>query len=111
MDADQLRAALGQFTGSVNFTRHGIARSVLMTESVVFLAEKAGAHWLTDVTVSWQCDPNVRGELFQVRRLSVPAGTTSGSVQMFDGNGKEPKVAQALPYIDFPLPEMELWLE
>ncbi|MFC7738341.1 DUF6876 family protein [Roseomonas sp. GCM10028921] len=43
---------MSQFTGSQTFTRHGIARSVLMTEGVMLLAEKAGAHWLTDIIVS-----------------------------------------------------------
>ena len=61
--------------------------------------------------MSWQCDPKVRGEPLQVWRLHVPVGSTSGIVQMFDGNNREPKATQKVPYTDFPMSEITLYLE
>ena len=40
---------LRQFTGSENWYRHGINRSVLYTDGAKFLADQGGAYWLLDI--------------------------------------------------------------
>jgi hypothetical protein len=52
---------LRQFTGSENWYRHGINRSVLFTDGAKFLAGQGGAYWLLDiiaivVSLSWPHD-------------------------------------------------------
>ena len=79
MHPTQLQAHLAQFTGSETFTRHGLARSLLMTEGVAFLAQHAQAHWLTDAIASYLHDPRAKREEFQVWQLSVD-GTTRRAV-------------------------------
>lgn len=46
------QAQLAQFHGSATCTHHAVVPSLLLTEGVVFMAQTAGAHWLTDVVAS-----------------------------------------------------------
>jgi len=49
----EILAEIGNFTGTEQWTHHGLRRSILMTDGVIWLAEKAGAHWLMDIIVSY----------------------------------------------------------
>ena len=86
MDATQLRSQLAHFTGSATFTRHGLVRSVLMTEGVMFLTEHAGAHWLADAIASYLHDDRARREEFQAWRLVVDGTTRQAMLRMTDVN-------------------------
>lgn len=110
MNPTQLAAQLAQFTGSETFTRHGLARSLLMTEGVVFLAEHAQAHWLTDAIASYVHDARAEREEFQAWRLLVDAATRCATLTMTDGNSPTPIITETLDYTDFPLDEITLWL-
>lgn len=110
MDASDLLNHLAQFTGSETFTRHSLIPRVLMTEGVVFLANEAGAHWLTDAVASYLCHESARREPFQVWRLAVNCLTRSGQLTMTDGNNSTSLITQTLDYTDFPLAEIDLWL-
>ncbi|MBX6362081.1 MAG: hypothetical protein IRZ03_18665 [Acidobacterium ailaaui] len=66
LTASQLR----QFTGSENWYRHGINRSVLYTDGAQFLDERSGAYWLLDIiAITQQHEQRVAQEEFQVWRL------------------------------------------
>lgn len=66
LTASQLR----QFTGSENWYRHGINRSVLYTDGAQFLAERSGAYWLLDIiAIAQQHEQRVAQEELQVWRL------------------------------------------
>ena len=110
MHPTQLQAALAQFTGSETFTRHGLAQSVLMTEGVVFLAQHAQAHWLTDAIASNLHDARAKREEFQVWQLAVDGCTRRAVLSMTDGNSTKPIITQAIDHTDFPLDEITLWL-
>jgi hypothetical protein len=97
---------LRQFTGSEQFYRHWL-RSIVYTEGVHYLAEKAGAHWLLDVIASWQLDRKVKAEPFQVWKLKVNADSTA-VVTCEDGDGKT-VATQTLEFTDFPKEGVELW--
>lgn len=109
MDSDNLRANLMQFTGSSEFTRHGLSRRVLMTEGVEYLANQAAAYWLTDAVVSYLPQPHVLREPFQVWTLKVDP-QHHAVLTMTDGNTNKPIVEQVIDYTDFPLSEIQLWL-
>lgn len=129
MEPNELRNALAHFTGTGNWYRHGLMRSLLMTDGVKFLADKAEAYWLTDIVASWQLKPEVRREPFQVWRLLVRQddgplnyeieggkkryipSQYNAVVTMTDGNSKTPIVSQRIPYTDFPLLEITLYAE
>ena len=110
MNANELEGQLTQFTGSETFTRHGLVRAVLMTEGVAFLAETAGAHWLTDAIASYGHDARASAEPFQVWRLNVDPSTRRATLAMTDGNTDQPIITQGIDYTDFPLQEITLWL-
>ena len=77
MEANELRHALGEFTGTVEYHRH--FTGLQFTDGVLFLAENAGAHWLVDIVASYQKramrDPMLRE--FQVWRLAVAKDKTA----------------------------------
>lgn len=120
---------LGNFTGTDHWYRHGLRRSILMTDGVMWLAETAGAHWLTDIIVSHQTNRKVRAEEFQVWTLYVrkgeaaltyPAGRDKPSyvprpydaiVVCTNGNDDVPVVSQRIHYTDFPLSSITLYFE
>lgn len=110
MDRTELKAQLAQFTGSTTFTCHVLIPRLIMTEGVVFLAEKAGAYWLTDAIASYQYEERVSAEAFQVWTLKVDPTSQNGVLTMADGNSPEPIVTQSLDYTDFPLEVITLWL-
>lgn len=109
MEAHSLAAQLAQFTGSATFTRHGLVRSLLMTEGVAFLADQAGAHWLMDAIASYQHEARARAEPFQAWSLVVDAVTRSAVLAMTDGNSPTMLIRQEIDYTDFPLTEVALW--
>jgi hypothetical protein len=110
MTPEELLNALATFTGSDTLTRHGLTRRILMTQGVVFLAEQAQAHWLTDLIVSHQADPRVRTQPFQVWTLAVNMNIHTAVAAITDGNSKRPITMQEIPWTDFPLPELTIWL-
>lgn len=109
MEAHPLAAQLAQFTGSATFTRHGLVRSVLMTEGVAFLADQAGAHWLMDAIASYQHEARARAEPFQAWSLVVNSTTRSAVLAMTDGNSPTEIIRQEIEWTDFPLAEIALW--
>ena len=99
---------LRQFTGSENWYRHGINRSVLFTDGAKFLADQGGAYWLLDIiAIAQQHDASVSGEEFQVWNLKVHSDR-SATVYCDDGDGN-PVYTQEIPFTDFPLDEVKLY--
>lgn len=102
-------ADLAQFTGSESLYRHGLARSVLYTEGAQFLAEKAGAYWLLDeIAFAQRPGSKVAAEPFQHWKLTVSEDRTA-RLSCDDGNGKVVH-AKRIPFTDFPLPTLSLYV-
>lgn len=92
---------LAQFTGSVNFYRHGLVREVLYTEGVEYVAEAAGAYWLLDeIALAQRYVIPVKAEDFQVWDLKVEADQ-SAILTCGDGHGRE-VYAKQIDFTDFP---------
>ena len=99
---------LRQFTGSENWYRHGINRSVLYTDGAQFLAEQGGAYWLLDIiAIAQQHESRVAQEEFQVWKLQIRSDR-SATVLCDDGNGNV-VYTQEIPFTDFPLDEVKLY--
>lgn len=96
--------ALGHFTGSEEFYRYSV---LTMTEGVKFLCDN-GAAWIVDIVLSYQYDPKIQAEEFQVWKLKVNLQEGTGVVTMDDGNDNV-LVTQEIPYTDFPLKELKLY--
>jgi hypothetical protein len=115
MEAARLLAGLDHFTGSENYTRHGLMRNLLMTDGVMFLQENAEAFWLVDVIASHlMTSAKLRGEEFQTWRFekngvdhAVP--NKPHRAYATDGNTDDPIVSQDIEYSDFPLSEIKFF--
>jgi hypothetical protein len=110
MDANTLRAQLAHFKTSETFTRHHLLPRMILTEDATWLTDHAQAHWVRDMIASYQHEPHVHGEHFQVWRLSVEETTRAAVVMMTDVSSDAPPVQQRISYIDFSLSEITLWL-
>lgn len=108
LDAGELQHQLAHYTGSDTLYRHGLARQVLYTDGVKFLADSAGAYWLLDEIALTQKKPSVVGEEFQVWKLVVNSDST-GVLTCDDGNGNVVHRID-IPFTDFPLSEIKLYV-
>ena len=104
---NSLLASLAMHTGSETVFRHW-TRRLVYTEGVQDLANQAKAYWLIDLVASWMNDANLKGEEFVVWKLTVKADLTASAVAE-DGNCRE-LVRQEIPFTDFPLEEITLYL-
>jgi hypothetical protein len=78
------------------------------TEGVKYMAELCNAFWLIDAIASHQPNPKVRSEEFQVWFLKSLGDHWLLTCE--DGNGHS-VVQQVITYSDFPLQEIEIWVE
>ena len=106
-DIAVLKAELRQFTGSETFYSSSLYRGYVYTEGVKHLAGEAEAYWLIDYILSYQLDPNLTEQPFQVWKMTVQDNSATISVE--DGNDKN-IATFSIAYTDFPLEEITLWL-
>jgi hypothetical protein len=103
METKITESDLGQFIGTVNYYRHWLGGR--HTDGVQYLAEKAGAHWLVDAVFSHR-----RRESFQIWTLKKNADDNGAVLTMQEDSGERAKVRQKIPYTDFPLDQIKLYL-
>lgn len=107
---------LRQFTGDLERYRHPLARGVIYTPGVQFLAERAGAYWLIDeialaiaggeVAKAGEIDGRVLGLHFW--KLEVREGRSAELTARAD-DGVTPFFTKAIPWTDFPLDHVDVW--
>ena len=97
---------LNQFTGTEHIYRHPLVRSIVYTDGVKYIAENAGAYWLIDLIASWQLEPKVAKQDFQVWKLKVSGNTAKAVCE--NGNGKV-IASQDIEYTDFPFDGLSLY--
>jgi hypothetical protein len=103
-EAKLSKAELRQFTGSEQWYRHGLVRTVLFTDGAKYVADQGGAYWLLDeIALAQRGDPRVAAEEFQVWKLAVKPGRTA-TLTCDDGNGNivspratQTKIRAAMP--------------
>ena len=77
------------------------------TDGVIALSEAAGCYWLLDIIGSYQTDERLDPE-FQVWKLEVNLEKNIGVVNGY--NDTELIISQEIPFTDFPLDEVKLYL-
>ena len=102
METKITESELSQFIGTVNYHRHWLGS--VYTDGVEYLAEKAGAYWLVDAIFSYR-----RRESFQIWTLKKN-DDDSAVLTMQEDSGERAKVCQKIPYTDFPLDQISLYL-
>jgi hypothetical protein len=106
-DPQALLHELAHFTGDLDRYRHW-TRRLIYTPGIQHLAEKAGAYWLIDLIASWQIQPNVAAECFQVWTLVVRPNRTATATAT--GEDQAVLTSQDISHTDFPLTEITVWL-
>lgn len=101
--ANAVRTYAAQCNGSEDFHRHALARRMVYTNGVRYVAETCGAWWLVDAIASYIATTKaVQAEDFQVWTLH-PKGANGVELVCTNGNDDSPKIAsQDVGYSDFP---------
>ena len=104
---------LNSFCGTTQYFRY--LCGLKLTDGVKYLADEAGAYWLLDIISSYQHDPKIRRERFQVWELTLsPDNATTGKheavVTMKTDSDRPLMVEQQIEYTDFPLDSITLYL-
>lgn len=99
---------LNNATGTESYHKYSpIPGFPVITDGVLMLAETAGCYWLLDVIGSYQNNQKL-DKSFQVWKLIVDTENESAVVQ--GHNNTTLIVKQKIPYTDFPLEELKLYL-
>jgi hypothetical protein len=107
MNAQELKSALRQFTGTEEWYFHPLFRKYRYTEGVKFLAGEAGAYWLLEKILSNQILPEIKGEGFQLCKLTVDE-SKKATLTCDNGNG-DIVYQEEIDYTDFPLEKISLY--
>ena len=104
---------LDQFWGSEEFYKHGLSR-LRYTEGVHFLCEN-GAAWLLDAVCSYQRDSKILNnkmlQEYQLWELVVDLEKKTALLTCKKDSNCLPTISQKIPYTDFPLPRIKLYVE
>lgn len=112
---EQIEAALPHFTGTSNYTRHGLMRNLLLTDGVRYVRENADAYWLVDAIASHMAtNRKLKNEPFQVwdferHGKDIAEPNRPHVLSVTDGNSKQPIVTQEIEYTDFPLESIRFY--
>ena len=98
---------LEQFIGTSQYYHHW--SGLRYTDGVQFLAERGGAYWLIDAVASYQVTPSIRELDWQFWHLVVNEDR-SALLEMGEDLPEPIVLRQEIPYTDFPLDEITLYL-
>lgn len=104
---------LAQFSGSDNWYKH--FTGFLYTDGLQYVAETGGAHWLIDAICTnakhqKKITQNARLRDFQLWILTVKEDK-SATLCCYEDSGMPLAFTQKIPYTDFPLKSIKLYLE
>lgn len=102
------KADLAQFTGTENWYRHQIARNILYTDGIRYMAQSAGAYWLIDEIAFHQGLSRFENQKMQVWKLKVDLEKSTAVLSCEDGNYNK-FFEMKIPFTDFPLNEITIW--
>jgi hypothetical protein len=105
------QTTLEGFIGSETFTRYSpLFPRICLSEGALYVAETAGAYWLMDVIGSHQPQALRHPRLQEIQFWTLTVKDHKGLVICQPDSGEKPVIRQRIPYTDFPLPEIKLWV-
>jgi hypothetical protein len=115
--AAEIKTTLRHCTGAETLFQTSTA-GIIITDGVKLMADLCGAFWLIDLIASHIAHNRrlIPDEAFQVWRLALDEDGDGARVYCDDGQDKRTKDAkpeammQAIPYTDFPLEEIKIWV-
>lgn len=99
---------LDQFSGTERWYKHAIARNVTYTDGARHVAVAGEAYWLLDEIALSQSHPKLKGEEFQVWKLTLNANG-GATLAADDGDGHVLQTKR-IEFTDFPLQEIKLYV-
>ncbi|NDJ26034.1 hypothetical protein GS682_31540 [Nostoc sp. B(2019)] len=106
--AEELIADLRQFTGSEVVYRHSLGM-LRYTEGVKYLAQTTQCYWLLDAIGSYQHQLQSNARLRELQMWHLVVKDESGTLICEEDTDIE-VLRQSIPYTDFLLPEITLYL-
>jgi hypothetical protein len=104
---------LAQFTGTQSWHRWSpLFPNMLLTDGVLYLAEKGQCFWLMDAIASHQPDllKNEWAEQAQFWELTVDLDAHTAVLICREDSDKAPAVTQVIEYTDFDLDTIKIWV-
>lgn len=108
-----LESNLRQFTGSDNYIKWSILfRRHYLTDGTNYLAKTAGCYWLMDIIASHHAKAMKYPRLQQMQIWILKVKGSEAKIQCWEdtGEGEKPKITQKIPFTDFPLDELKLYV-
>ena len=104
-DQDTQQSRPAQFTGSEQWYRHALVRSVLFTDGAKHVADAGGAYWLLDeIALAQRYKKRVAAEEFQHWKLTVKDDHTARSLATTATATSF--ISKRIQFTDFPLEEI-----
>ena len=111
MEAATLHANLRQFTGCEQWYRHSVARNVIYSEGMQYLAENGGAYWLIDAIASHiaanpkhKAARNLNSRFNDLHFWKLRKRDGGAVLEAVEDSGCKPVVTQEIEFTDFPFP-------
>ena len=102
---------LSNFTGTKNYYRNK-NYPFEYTDGIKYLAENGGAYWLLDSIASWQKESIIKSDqdLSQVQFWRLKVNPDNSAVLTCERDRDDVVITQNIPFTDFPLEEITLYL-
>ncbi|MEG4350250.1 hypothetical protein QUA74_10960 [Microcoleus sp. LAD1_D3] len=122
MDAETLSQNLQHFCGTEEYYKHFLG--IQYTDGVKYLAKNAECYWLIDAIASHQLRARRKHSLTEFQVWFLHVGNTHEFIKPRSPNAAvltcwedsptpetQPVIIQQIPFTDFPLPEIKLYLQ
>ena len=108
---NKLEENLRQFTGTEKYYSNSVY-PFRYTEGIRYLADHAGAYWLLDAISSWQGNPIIKSnfDLSLIQFWKLKVNSDKSAVLICERDLDDPVITQRIPFTDFPLLEVTLYL-
>ena len=112
MNATQIQSELKHFRGTTIYYKHLFPGKspILLTEGCNYIREQCHAYWLFDAILSYQGDSRLKGVGFQVWDLQLQEKDLTWLLTCREDRGKPSIIKQVIPYSDFPLQKITIWV-
>ena len=112
MNAQQIQADLAYFKGTTIYYKHIFPGKspIIITEGCNYVREKCHAYWLFDAILSYQDDKRLKDVGFQIWELKLQEKDLTWLLTCREDKGKPAIIKQEIPYSDFPLQKITIWV-
>jgi hypothetical protein len=102
---------LQQFTGTEQYHRWSpLFKNYAITDGVKYMCDKANAYWLIDAIASYYGDVIKDPMLADMQFWKLKVNPDKSAVLTCERDTDDVAITQKIPYTDFPLPEIKLWV-